>query len=102
MSTHYFQTEQATLHQLELQGKTAQGRMQILQVSSEISAHSVNQLQELKRIVVAQTNAQNAYMAYKVSKESYNEKSLEEIDHAMPTQFPTYKNNPQFGDIRGH
>ena len=94
-----FQTEQSTLKQLEAQGKTAKGRMQVLQVSSEISAQNVNQLQELKRVVVSQTNAQNTYMAYKVSKDSYKEKSLASLADQAPNQFPKYKNNPKFGEI---
>ncbi len=62
-----FQNEQTLMHLLQAQGKTAQGRMQVLQVGTEIAAQNVNQLEELKRLMVNQTNAENAYMAYQVS-----------------------------------
>lgn len=99
LNANDFQTEQDTLKQLEMQGRTAKGRMQVLQVSSELSAQNVNQLQELKRVIVSQTNAQNAYMAYKVSKDTYNEKSLEKIAGNANATFPHYKNNPKLGEI---
>lgn len=98
-SAQDFQKEESFLNQLKSQGQSATGRMQVLQVSTELSADNVNQLEELKRIVVAQTNAQNAYMAYKVSKDSYNEKSLQEINRHIKTQFPKYKNNAHFGEL---
>ncbi len=96
---HHSKTEQQKLSELQLQGKTAQGRMQILQVSSEISAQNVNQLQELKSIVAAQANAENAFMAYKVSKDSYTEKSIEDLVGKAPKDVPQYKNNPKLGEI---
>lgn len=99
MSANNFQTEQETMRQFELQGKSVQGRMQALQLLSEISAQQVSQIQALKRMIASQISAQNAFMAYQVSKESYQEKSFEEINDSLPTQFPTYKNNPKFGEI---
>ena len=69
--------------------------MQALQVSTAIANEGVNQLQELKRIVVAQSNAQNSYMAYKASQDSYSEHSLEEVKDNMQTDFPPYKDNPE-------
>lgn len=98
-SANNFQVEQAAMHQLEQQGKTVQGRMQALQLLSEISAQQVNQLQALKRLMADQISAQNTFMAYQVSKESYQENSLEKMCETWPTQFPRYKNNPNFGEI---
>lgn len=98
-SANSFQNEQESFRQLEQQGKNTQGRLQALQLLSEISAQQVNQIQALKRLVSAQTNAQNAFMAYQVSKDSYQEKGLEEMTRPFPTQFPSYKNNPNFGEI---
>lgn len=100
LSARNFQSEQSTLETLEEQGRSASGRMQMLQVSSEISAENVNQLQELRRVMVNQTDAQNAYMAYKVSKDSYNEKNLGEIESKTESQFPVYKNNSKFGQLK--
>lgn len=93
-----FQTEQETMRQFELQGKSVQGRMQALQLLSEISAPQVSQIQALKRMIASQISAQNSFMAYQVSKESYQEKNFEEINDSLPTQFPTYKNNPIWGN----
>ncbi len=90
-------SEETALQQLKSQGANAQGRMQVLQVSTEIAAENVNQLQELKRLMVNQSNAQNAYMAYKVEQQGYQEKNLAAINNNISTQFPKYKNNPQFG-----
>lgn len=99
ISTNDFQTEQKTMRQFELQGKNVQGRMQALQLLSEISAQQVNQIQALKRMIASQISAQNSFMAYKVSKESYKEKNFEEVKDSLLTKFPTYKDNPKFGEI---
>ncbi|EDP46601.1 P-type conjugative transfer protein TrbJ [Rickettsiella grylli] len=98
-SANNFQTEQESMRQLERQGKNLQGRLQALQLLSEISVQQVNQIQALKRLISVQTNAQTAFMAYQASKDSYQEKGLEEMTSAFPTQFPAYKNNPNFGEI---
>lgn len=99
LSAKNFQNEQSLLQQLRMQGRTAHGRMQVLQASSEISAENVNQLEELKRITLTQNNAQDAYMAYNVSKDSYQQKSLQQISNNVPTTFPTYQNNSKFSKI---
>ncbi len=99
MSASDFQNEETLLSQLSAQGRTATGRMQVLQVSTEIAAENVNQLQELKRIMMTQTNAQNSYLAYQVSKDSYDEQSLEAINSHMDSDFPEYRNNDNFGLI---
>lgn len=100
MNMRDFNTEQDTLNTLTEQGKTARGRMQVLQVSTEIAAQNVNQLQSLKRLVAAQTSAQNNYMAYKVSKDNYQEKSLDDVNSHLDSKFPQYKNNANFGLIK--
>lgn len=82
-SANSFQADQELFRQFEQQGKNTQGRLQALQLLSEISVQQVNQMQALKRLVSAQTNAQNAFMAYQVSKTSYQEAGLEEINSAF-------------------
>ncbi len=99
MAAGDFQHESQLMNQLREQGQTATGRMQVMQVSTEIASENVNQLQELKRITLSQANAQNAYMAYRVSKESYHEKSLADIKKNTHSTFPPYQNNPRFGLI---
>ncbi len=100
-SASHFQSEHEALMQLKNQGATSKGRLQALQVATEISAENVNQLQELKRIMMAQSSAQSAYMAYQVSQTSYQEKNLQTINDNISTNFPAYKNNPKFGKIQG-
>jgi P-type conjugative transfer protein TrbJ len=100
VNASHFQSEHEALMQLKNQGASATGRLQALQVVSEISAENVNQLQELKRIMMAQSSAQNAYMAEQVSQKSYEEKNLQMITDHIDTTFPKYKDNSQFGQIQ--
>lgn len=93
------QSEQDVMNRLQAQGASATGRMQALQVASEIAGENVNQLIQLRGLTMSQMSAQNAYMAYQVSKDSYNEKQLEALVSNTDTQFPDYKNNPHFGAI---
>lgn len=97
MSAEHFQNESQLIDQLRNQGKSATGRMQVMQVSTELASENVNQLQELKRITLSQENAQSAYMAYRVSKDSYHEKSLSQLAANTPDTFPGYQNNDNFG-----
>lgn len=98
---NHFQNESQLMNQLRTQGKTATGRMQAMQVSTEIASENVNQLQELKRITLSQANAQNSYMAYRVSKDSYNEQGMSAIAQNTSSDFPAYQNNNDFAQI-GH
>ena len=96
------QQEQYYLTQLRRQGQTAQGRMQVLQVSSELAAENVNQLQSLKRLMMAQADSENAYRAYQVSKDSYQEQGLKALTENAKGQFVEYQNNPKLGEISVH
>lgn len=102
MMSANFQHESQLMSQLRNQGKTATGRMQVLQASNEIAAENVNQLQELQRITLSQANSQNAYMAYRVSKDSYHEENLQELEQNTSSSFPPYQNNSRFGQIQGN
>lgn len=102
MEASQLQQEQYTLTQLRRQGQTAQGRMQVLQVSTELAAENVNQLQALKRLMMAEANSQNAYRAYQVSKDSYREQGLKTLTENVKPQFVEYKNNPKLGEIAIH
>lgn len=93
------QTEEQVLEQLKAQGRSATGRMQVLQVSTELAGENVDQLMQLKRLMMAQMNAQNAYMAYQVSKDSYNEQALKALVSHVDTQFPRYQENTHFGTL---
>lgn len=95
-----FSQEETMLAGLKAQAKSASGRMQVQQALAEFAAENVNQLQELKRIVAAQTSAQNAFMAEKASKAAYKEQSMEEMSQKIDTKFPPYRDNPNFGKIK--
>lgn len=91
--------EEQILDHLKQQGSSATGRMQALQVSTEIAGENVDQLLQLKGLMMTQMNAQNAYMAYQVSKDSYSEEALEALVSHADTQFPNYKDNTHLGKI---
>ena len=96
----HIQSEHDALMRLQAQGNNAIGRMQALQVTSEIAGENVNQLMQLRELVRTQMSAQNTYMAYQVSKDTYTEESLETLVAHTDTQFPRYQNNPSFGTIQ--
>ena len=91
--------EQQQLLDMRNHAKNAQGNMQILQTSTELAAENVQQLQSLKRIMLAQMNSQNAYMANEVSQKSYEQEKLTEIIDDIPSDYPAYRENPDFGKI---
>lgn len=90
LSAQDFRNEQSTLKTLQEQGRTATGRMQVLQISTEIASESVNQLQELKQLTATQASAQNAYMAYKVSKDTYHENAQHNLIESLDSDYPPY------------
>lgn len=93
------QQEDALLKQLQSQSQTAQGRLQVIQVTNEIANENIRQLQTLKQLIATQANAQTAYMAHELSQRSYQQKALLTIINNTPSQFPTYQNNPEFGKL---
>ena len=95
-----FASENRVMQVLRTQGSSVQGRMQALQVATEISSENVNQLQELKSITSAQAQAQDSYMAYKMSKDSYEKRNMDDVIARTNTAYPTYKNNSNFGEIK--
>lgn len=94
-----FTNEQQLLQRLKSQAKTSQGQMQMLQVSSELSAETVNQLQNLKFLLASQQNAQTAFMAREVASSRYEDNSLNEVVLRLPKSMPSYRNNANFGKI---
>lgn len=84
---------------LQIQSQNAQGRMQVLQVANELSAQNVHQLEGLKHLMAAQVNAQTAFMAHEVAKNSYQEQSLQTVTEQLSTNFPTYRNNTSLGQL---
>jgi P-type conjugative transfer protein TrbJ len=89
--------DQMDVNTLKGLSQSAQGRMQALQVANMIATQQVAQLQALRQLTIAQTNAQNAYMAYQVQKEQAQQASLQQwIDKSDVTP-PVYGSGHGFG-----
>lgn len=99
-NTESVQKEAQLMQQLKAQSQSAQGRTQVLQTANEMSAENIRQLESLKHLIAAQSNAQTAYMAQQVSQSSFRQKSLDEVVKHTPSQFPRYRNNNVFGKVQ--
>ena len=55
---------------LQEKSRTAEGRMQVLQIGQEIATEEVRQLHELKSIVMEQSNLHATYFAFKQSQQA--------------------------------
>jgi type IV secretion system protein TrbJ len=58
-----FATEEHTLSELRTMARTANGRMQAIQVSNQLAHEIATQLQKLRGLMMAQMQAQNTFMA---------------------------------------
>ena len=99
-NTESVQREDQLMQQLEAQSQSAQGRTQVMQTANEMAVENIRQLESLKHLIAAQSNAQTAYMASQVSKSSFRQKSLDEVVKQTPSQFPRYRNHRSFGKIK--
>ena len=94
-----FKAEHALLNQLKSQGQQPQGHLQALQTLNEITTENVNQLEELKRVELTQSNSENAYFAYRVSEESVAAKGLARFSEQISGHFPSYHGKSSLGLI---
>lgn len=58
-----FGQEQSMLSELQLKSQTAEGQLQVLQAGNQIGLASINQMQQLRQLQMAQTQQQSAYIA---------------------------------------
>jgi P-type conjugative transfer protein TrbJ len=65
-----FVTVQGRLQALQRMSDSAEGRMQALQVGNMMAAEQLQQLVQLRQLILAQMNAQNVYMAQQVNRDS--------------------------------
>jgi P-type conjugative transfer protein TrbJ len=72
-----FQDEHVLMAQLHQMGNSAQGRMQALQVGSQIANQQVQQLQKLRQLVMSQMNMQANYMAAEAAKDAAKQAQAE-------------------------
>lgn len=71
-----FADENVTMQTIENMGRTAQGRMQAIQVGNQIAAQQVGQMQKLRSLVMAQMQMQASHQAFEANqKDSANAKS---------------------------
>ncbi|MCI0370753.1 MAG: P-type conjugative transfer protein TrbJ [candidate division NC10 bacterium] len=70
MHAENFATEQGRIQALQAMSDSAEGRMQALQVGNMMAAEQLQQLVQLRQLVLAQMNAQNVYMAHQVNRDA--------------------------------
>ncbi len=101
VNTSYEQeSQEEAMDQLFSQkANSAQGRMQALQVGNEIGAEEVAQIQKLKAMMMAQTNAQAEYYTYQSQKDAATQQSVNEVVKNANDQYPPYKEDSDFSTI---
>lgn len=92
LQSQQFASEEDALSALRSMSQSAEGRMQALQVGTQISVEQVAQLQKLRELMMAQIQAQNAYMAGEQQQKD-NVKAAEEnfYKYSDPRAGKTYK-----------
>ena len=65
-----FASEQARIQVLQGLSDSAEGRMQALQLGNMMAGEKLQQLVKLRRLMMAQINAQNVYMANQTNREA--------------------------------
>jgi P-type conjugative transfer protein TrbJ len=65
-----FATEQGRIEALQRMSDSAAGRMQALQVGNMMAAEQLQQLVQLRQLILAQMNAQNVYMATQLNRDA--------------------------------
>jgi P-type conjugative transfer protein TrbJ len=93
LQAEQFKSEQSSMNQIAQLSRTAQGRMQALQVGNMLSMQEVAQIQKLRQLVIAQTNAQNTYASYQIQKDQSVEASSSAWLTSSAKSFPRYGAN---------
>jgi len=94
------QDEQQFLKDINKQANHAINPLQASQAQAALQSENIQQLQTIKRLLLAQMNMQEAIMASSVSQQSTQDEALHKMINSMPTEFPQYRENPNFGKIR--
>lgn len=85
-----FQNENARLAFLQKQSESAKGQTQAIQASSQIASEMVSQIELLRQVMIAQSNAQNTYYATQIQNEANAKADLSKIIQAGSTDIPEY------------
>lgn len=93
------QNEKDLKTKLQKHARTAKGQMEAAQVANEIAAEEVNQLQKLRQIIIANSNAQVEYQAFQAQKDAQLEESYQDMLKNLGKKTGKYKENPAFGKI---
>ncbi len=71
------QSEQAVLNSLQAMSRTADGRMQALNVMGQVAEQQVQQLMKLRELMLADMSSKQAYQAAMIQQQSANEAATE-------------------------
>jgi P-type conjugative transfer protein TrbJ len=94
-----FDAERSKLEQLASANASATGRLQAIQIGNEIALENAQQIQLLRQLVMAQTNAQNVERANQINEKAAEEASTRNAllnDHisSFRTDSRSYKEMP--------
>lgn len=98
LTMNQLNNEEKTLRAIQAQSQSAAGQTQVLQVTNELASEQVRQLQSLKQVMAAQSNAHTAYMAHQVSKQSNRDAEMQLILNNIPDKYE--ENSKGFGKIQ--
>jgi len=79
LQAQQFQSETATVRQLEDQLMSAQGTQQALQAGSLIASHQVSQLQKLRQLLMSQVQIQGNYSAVQLDRQALEDATLQRL-----------------------
>lgn len=99
LSMSQLKSEDSTLRAIQHQSQSATGRMQVMQISNEIAAENVRQLQSLREVVALQANAQTAHMASQTARQANQDTEFQKILDNTEIDL-TEDNSPGFGKIK--
>lgn len=99
-SARFMSRQDQLLKNLHTQNQTASGQLQAVQTANSIALENAQQLQNIQKLISAQTQAQIARNAQKAQEEHYNEVMVKEIANTLPNEVPGYKNKDEFGLIK--
>lgn len=97
-SAEDFTKQQRSLDALKRHSQQAEGHMQAVQVASEIAAENINQLQELKRVIAAQSNAHMVFMSHQVTNEAQETQAV--VKFLNDSNIQNYKPQVTFGKLK--
>ena len=100
VSSEQLRSEKAFNSFLHAQAQSTQGRLQALSLGNEIASQQISQTQKLREVMMAQTNAQVEYMAYKTQMEANQHQQLREFGDNADDTWPGYKGDPRFAHLK--